>query len=663
MTKTSGSHIRIPKVRWGIKWKAQTILTILMISMILVLTHIQLTGQKKMLENELQKRIRLMKETLIERGVNTITELTRQVENEIASYDFSHAVELIKDTTRRNKEIAYCVIVKATGEVVVDTRKTSPVPDRTAIIDDLAPKVPAYLAIDEYKKNGEWCIEMANPIQISTAPWGTLRLIYTLTYLETEINASTAQIAQEIKQLAINTILASLGLLILSFIVVYVFTSKLLTPISDLTKFARRLSSGDFNASTDLKISLNDEVGVLAATLIQMNKDLKSSYEKLSDYNQSLELKVRERTKVLIRQNMELNKVNLTKSEFIANMSHEIKTPLNTIMGMTDLILKMDIPVQVRTLLITLKTSARSLLAQVSDILDFSKIEAGKINLEQTPFQLNEVMDHLIDIFAIKVASKGIQMHVLIDEEMPHALIGDPIRLSQILINLTGNAIKFTNSGEVVVKADLVKKKSDKAHIRFSVKDTGIGIAPENIPGIFDVFTQADGSTTREYGGTGLGLSISKQLVALMGGNIKVESTPGKGSTFHFMIHLPIAEESFPTQKTALPINHYGTYDTLKDETKRVPEHPGDPGPMLIKLANFLKEYNLQAKAYLDSVFQHIAALGPPADVRRLADLVNTFDFKNALVLLMNIAEAHNISLDREKNERGHDATEHFNRR
>ncbi len=603
-----------------------------------------------------------MKEALIERGKSTITEITRQIENEIASYNFSQAVEIINDIALRNKDIKYAVIIKTTGQVVVDTRKTEENKSLSTSTSQLETQIPSHLTVVEYRKNDDRTIEMANPIQISTSPWGVIRLVYTLKYLEKEINTSEAQIKQEIQKLAINTILASLGLLIFSFIIVYVFTSKLLTPIIDLTHFARRLSTGDFSASTDLKISARDEVGVLAATLIEMNEDLKNSYEKLEDYNQTLEQKVRERTAVLHRQNMELNKVSLTKSEFIANMSHEIKTPLNTIMGMTDLVLKTDLPIQAHNYLNTVKISSRSLLNQINDILDFSKIEAGKIHMEQTPFQLREGMDHLIDIFSIKVADKGIKLVVHIDEEIPNVLVGDPLRLGQILINLTGNAIKFTDTGDILVKANLLKEEDGKAFLKFSVKDTGIGIEPEYLPQVFEVFTQADGSTTRKYGGTGLGLSISKQLVNLMEGDIKAESTPGKGSTFYFTVSFPIPEDEGVSQRAGLPLDSYGKHDFLTDEKDFKAENPKDIAPMLIKLARLLEEYNLQAKTYLNSIYKNFQGLGLSDDIRQLTDRVNRFDFKNARKILAEIAQVHNISLDGENDERGSDTAEHFNR-
>jgi signal transduction histidine kinase len=278
--------------------------------------------------------------------------------------------------------------------------------------------------------------------------------------------------------------------------------------------------------------------GLLSLLLAGLVTSLQSTGKRASEL-------ASERTKDLARALREADAANRAKSEFLANMSHEIRTPMSGVLGMTALLLDTPLNLDQREMAETVQASAQSLLQILNDILDFSKIEAGKIELHSQPFALEPVVTQVADLLAPRAAEKGLELAVRWDLQVPRVLLGDENRILQILMNLTGNAIKFTTTGHVLISVDCPEPvHGGSAVIHIAVQDTGIGIPEDLQKHVFGRFTQADASITRRFGGTGLGLAISSELVRLMKGEIGVESKLGNGSTFGFTLRLPVMEDA-----------------------------------------------------------------------------------------------------------------------
>ncbi len=524
------------KIRKGIRWKLEVAMIGMILAMVTLLTLVQMDSQRKNLMKALSTHSTFLQEEMIRRSEKAASYMSEHIQKRIVVFDYEALQEFIHDAVKDVDNLEYVMLMRSSKPVIAYGQDLSPEVRRKILSGKASTFAENQMATTRYEfiVHEHEFMETIVPIYLNRkVKWGSLRLGFSLDDLNQTLTESQIYVDEEINNMVIRSVITSIIFLIVGTILVFILASRWTRPLRGLVNFSNEIARGDFNAKADVSTQTDDEIGALVCSLEAMAASLKQTHDQLENHSQILESRVEVRTRELALAMDRAIQADKSKSEFLANMSHEIRTPINAVIGLTHLALDREEDKLQRDYLSKTLKASESLLSIINDILDFSKIEADKLDLDLIDFDMDEVMHNLAGIGGVRASEKGLDFLIDCPTCMPR-LKGDPYRLGQVLLNLVNNAVKFTESGQIVVSTRVFERHDDHFVLRFEITDTGIGLNDEQKSKLFRAFSQADSSITRKFGGTGLGLAICKQLVELMGGEIGLQSEESQGSTFFF---------------------------------------------------------------------------------------------------------------------------------
>jgi signal transduction histidine kinase/DNA-binding response OmpR family regulator len=548
-----------PRIKGSIRWKLLSTLMGLIVGLVVTLTAIELVLQKQSLESELNKRIDLMRQNLVERGRALSNLLLTQVENDVAAFNFSHISEVLNKAIEESPQLDYAILMNTEGVAFIHTGHPELQQETLNGDADRYALTQTQLTYREYPELN--ATEFVLPIHFGAKQWGVLRLGFTLEELKREITRSKEDIVTQTRNMILSTgAIAGLFILIGSGIVL-VISTRLSRPLISLTASVRELARGNFDMAAQLldesspdrpnRFHAEGEIGLLARSFVEMAGEIRQSHRKLEEYNRTLEEKVRARTLELEQAYDKLKDLDQMKTNFLSTVSHELRTPLTSVLGFARIIQKRfestllppleqsgdkKIERAVRQVMdntqIIVEEGER-LTTLINDVLDLAKMEAGRVDWNMQPLHIADIVERAMAATTSLFAGKSVQLLKAIAPDLP-LIEGDRDRLIQVVINLISNAVKFTEQGSVTCKA-----AAQGEELIVSVTDTGCGIKPEDQPLVFEKFKQVGDTLTDKPKGTGLGLPICKEIIEHHGGRVWVESAIGVGSTFLFSLPLP----------------------------------------------------------------------------------------------------------------------------